>query len=239
MRGCLVLLLLLVALSGACGRIGYVPLAPFDAGGAGGGRGVGGSIGGTGGGGIGGTGGGGIGGTGGGGIGGTGAGGTGSGGIGAGGGGTAGMGATDGGLACSMDAFGGHSYAFCLGPLAWADAANDCALKGMRLARIDDATENTWVQMIAFAGISSTSSIYWSWIGGSDRAVLGDWRWADGALFWTGGSNGSVQGGLYSNWAAGSPTSNGSATDCAILEHAGFWSDFACTSAQRYVCEQY
>ena len=143
------------------------------------------------------------------------------------------------GMSCPTDTFGGHTYAFCTGTLSWMDAANDCAVKGMRLVRIDSAAENSWVQMAAFAGIASTSSVYWSWMGGTDQAVLGDWRWADGALFWMGGSNGTAQGGLYNNWAAGSPTNGGNASDCAILEWAGFWTDFDCTRLQRYVCERY
>ena len=138
-----------------------------------------------------------------------------------------------------MATFGGHDYAFCVGPLSWTDAANECAARGMRLVRIDDAAENNWVQTNAFMGIMSTSSTYWSWIGGIDQAVVGEWRWTDGALFWLGGSNGSAQGGLYQNWAAGSPTNTGMATDCAILQHASFWTDFDCTRLERYVCEQY
>ena len=148
-------------------------------------------------------------------------------------------GSGDGGASCLTATYGGHTYAFCEGLLAWTDAAADCGAKGMRLVRIDDGAENTWVQMIAFAGVTSTSSVYWPWIGGDDLAVVGDWRWSDGALFWRGGSNGAAQGGLYSNWAAGCPTNGGGATDCAIFQHAAFWTDFQCTRLQRYICEQY
>jgi hypothetical protein len=90
----------------------------------------------------------------------------------------------------------------------------------MRLARIDDAAENTWMQSVAFAGISSTVEHLLALIGATDQAVVGEWRWSDGALFCLGGSNGSAQGGLYVNWVAGSPTSGGAATDCGILQHA-------------------
>ena len=109
----------------------------------------------------------------------------------------------------------------------------------MRLVRIDDVNENDWVTMMAFAGIGSTSSTFWSWIGATDQAVVGEWRWTDGALFWLGSSNGAAQGGLYENWAAGSPPSTGMATDCGILQWAGFWTDFDCTRLERYVCERY
>jgi hypothetical protein len=254
MRGGLPVAFLVVGLFGGCGRIGYSPLASnggnaatggvgtggasgsggrAGSGASGGASGAGGAAGSSGTGGVGG-------GSGAGGVGG------GSGSSGVGGGGAAGTSAggiggttVDGGAACATMTFNGHTYAFCDGPFAWADANNDCAAKGMRLVRIDDAAENTWVQMTAFAGIASTSSIYWPWIGGTDQAVVGEWRWTDGALFWMGSSNGSAQGGLYSNWVAGSPTSGGTATDCAILQHAAFWTDFDCTRLERYVCEQY
>jgi hypothetical protein len=195
--------------------------------------GVGGAAGSGGGGGTGGGGGGGMGGAGGAGAAGT----TGAGGAG----GLVGSGGIGGfaGAPCPGATFGGHDYAFCLGPVSWTDAAADCAAKSMRLARIDDAAENSWLTATAFAGVMSTSSNYWSWIGGDDRAVVGDWRWADGTPFWMGGSNGTPQGGLYSNWVAGSPTSTGMATDCAILQHAGFWTDFDCTRLERYICERY
>ena len=146
---------------------------------------------------------------------------------------------TDGGLACSAATFGGHAYAFCPTLRDWSGAQQDCAAKGMRLARIDDAVENGWVQTMAFAGVTSVSSIYWFWIGGTDQATLAQWTWTDGALFWVGNGNGSAQGGLYANWVGGSPASNGNAGRCAILEHAGFWGDWDCANLQAYVCEQY
>jgi hypothetical protein len=137
-------------------------------------------------------------------------------------------------------AFGGHAYAFCSGALSWNAAAADCVVKGMRLIRIDDAAENSWAT-IAFAGAGSTASQTWCWIGASDQAVLGEWRWSDGALFWLGSSNGTPQGGLYSHWVSGSPTNGGMATDCGILQNsvAGWWTDQDCSLAQPYMCEQY
>ena len=156
------------------------------------------------------------------------------------GGGAAGTGgaADAGGGACPTASFGGHTYAFCDGPLPWADAQADCVAKGMRLARIDDATENTWLHDTAFGSVTGLSA-NWPWIGGNDQAVLGDWRWTDGTLFWLGSGNGAAQGGLYANWVSGSPASSGPATDCALLESSDRWNDWQCSSAQRYICEQY
>jgi len=154
-------------------------------------------------------------------------------------GGRAGSSGADAGLACTPATFNGHNYEFCGALVTWSTAENDCVAKGMRLVRIDDVAENTWVHDTAFAGVPSTSSNYWPWIGATDLAVTGEWRWTDGALFWMGGSNGTAQGGLYNNWVAGSPTNNGAATDCGILENAAYWTDFDCSRTQGYVCEQY
>ena len=142
------------------------------------------------------------------------------------------------GASCPANTFGGHTYAFCAGPLSWANAQSDCIAKGMRLVRIDDSTENNWVVSIAFAGITSVSSIYWPWIGATDVAVTGEWRWTDGALFWLGNMNGSPQGGLYNDWVAASP-GNGTSSQCGILEHSAFWKDYPCSTLESYVCEQY
>jgi len=168
-----------------------------------------------------------------------GAGGSSAGGGGGGAGGTSGAGGGTAGAACTADSFGGHSYAFCFTPLAWSNAAADCTVKGMRLARIDDAAENAWLVSVAFASAPDQSSTYWPWIGGTDQAVVGEWRWTDGALFWLGASNGAAQGGLYAKWVGGSPTSGGGATDCGILQYGSYWRDWDCTRLEPYVCEQY
>jgi hypothetical protein len=155
--------------------------------------------------------------------------------------GSAGMAGTGGlgGAACAPATFGGHVYAFCAGPLNWMDAGSDCAAKGMRLVRVDDDAENAWVASTAFAGLSVISAAHWPWIGADDLAVVGEWRWADGALFWLGGSNGAAQGGLYANWLNNSPTDVGAATDCGMLQSSTLWRDFNCSSLQPYLCEQY
>ena len=113
----------------------------------------------------------------------------------------------------------------------------------MRLVRIDDAAENQFVVAFGFTGVpaGNNQSPHWPWLGATDLAVLGEWRWTDGALFWMGGSNGSAQNGLYANWVAGSPMKTGMATDCGVIQHntLGFWADLDCTWLQPYVCEQY
>jgi hypothetical protein len=143
------------------------------------------------------------------------------------------------GAPCPSATYGTHLYAFCEGPVSWPVADADCGVKSMRLARIDDAGENDWVRATAFAGVTDTMSTFWVWLGGTDQPVVGEWRWSDGDLFWLGSSNGSAQGGRYENWTAGAPTSGGGATDCAIMQSFGYWTDWECTRLHRYVCEQY
>ena len=79
----------------------------------------------------------------------------------------------------------------------------------------------------------------WRWLGATDQAVPGEWRWDDnGALFWLGQMQGTPQNGLYNNWVAGSPSKQ--SNDCSAMQFnaGGFWTDVACNSAQPYVCEQ-
>ena len=77
-------------------------------------------------------------------------------------------------------------------------------------------------------------TISFVWIGGSDAAVEGDWRWVtgpegledggQGRLFWRGGPGGTAFG--FSNWTAGEPNSEGD-EDYMDWNHSGKsgWND--------------
>ena len=72
--------------------------------------------------------------------------------------------------------------------------------------------------------------LYRYWIGGSDFAVEGSWRWLE-----TGTSIGP-----YTNWADGRPTNNGT-FNCMMMEWVGDelkWVDVECNHRDvTYICE--
>jgi hypothetical protein len=147
------------------------------------------------------------------------------------------------GAPCSSSSYGGHVYTFCDSPLDWSTAMADCELKGMHLLRIDDAQENAFIEGSAFGSVAAGANQIgvWRWLGADDQAVVGEWRWTDGTLFWVGGSNGTLQPGTYANWGGGQPNgAGGLGNHCASIEHdpTGDWGAEACTNQQSYVCEQ-
>jgi hypothetical protein len=110
-------------------------------------------------------------------------------------------------------------------------ATATCASIGMRLIRIDSAAENAWL-----ASVLTNNS----WIGASDAAVEGEWRWADGTLFWLGTSTGSAQNGLYSAWTFRSPSSNPAGEDCAkLVSSVQTWNAILCSTPLGFACEAY
>jgi hypothetical protein len=135
--------------------------------------------------------------------------------------------------------YNGHEYAFCSNAVDHATAAASCEALGMLLVRIDDAAEKDWLHGICFAAVGTDNvSAVWPWIGASDEAVAGEWRWADGTQFWQGSQTGSPVAGLYANWAAGQPASKDS---CGAMQNNpvdSFWSAQPCSSPHPYTCER-
>lgn len=83
------------------------------------------------------------------------------------------------------------------------------------------------------------------WMGASDVASEGVWRWVTGpeagTQFWSGNGSGSTVGGNYANWANLEPNDSGGNEDCAqfLSGGSGQWNDLPCsgTSLPGYVVE--
>ena len=126
----------------------------------------------------------------------------------------------------------GHFYDFVSGNFTW-DAARAAALSQSHLgqpgylATVTSAAEEAFIATLAPIG----------WLGGTDQAVEGVWRWADGPeanqIFWNGGPGGSAPPGTFTNWGAGQPDNGG--VQNFLLRGPGGWDDFGGT--QPYYVE--
>jgi hypothetical protein len=140
---------------------------------------------------------------------------------------------------CHCETYGGHAYKFCGAGRGFVAAHDDCAAQGMRLIRVDDEAENQW----AFA-TKVAKGFPGVWIGASDMATEGDWRWSDDTPFWTGkagvAGSGSVDA-LFNAWqtSPAQPDQNGE-EDCAGFSYSNDrWADLVCTDHNAYICELY
>jgi hypothetical protein len=124
-------------------------------------------------------------------------------------------------------------YFYCPTQRTWADANNHCTAVGMNLVRIFSEDENANIG-------NEITSLGWSkaWIGATDSASEGVWRWTDNNdQFWQGNASGHSVDDLYSNWRAGQPNNNGD-EDCAEITSSDYeWYDFSCSNLYSYICE--
>ena len=78
------------------------------------------------------------------------------------------------------------------------------------------------------------------WLGASDSAVEGEWRWIGGSesgqQFWQGGSGGSSVNGMWSDWGSGEPNNVGN-EDYLQITTGGKLNDFNGTQLLTYVVE--
>jgi len=133
----------------------------------------------------------------------------------------------------------GHEYAFCLETLTQAAARADCNARGMTLAVIEDQAENSWIAQTLSSQYEGDSTR--AFIGANDSTTEGEWRWADGVAFWSGGANGDPVNRRYTNWVDGEPNNESpipGAADCLTMYLSdGTWGDLSCDAELPYVCE--
>ena len=137
----------------------------------------------------------------------------------------------------------GHYYEFVNTNVNWAAAKTAAAMRtyyGLQgyLATVTSAGENSFIN----SKLAATG-----WIGASDQAVEGTWRWVTGPegllsggaglQFWTGTSSGSAFGGAYANWNGGEPNNSGGAENWAQFFVGGLWNDLPATSTLGSVVE--
>ncbi|HZL21391.1 MAG TPA: Ig-like domain-containing protein, partial [Polyangia bacterium] len=137
----------------------------------------------------------------------------------------------------------GHYYEFVNTNLNWAAARTAAAARtyyGLQgyLATVTSAGEDTFIN----GKLAATG-----WIGASDAAVEGTWRWVTGpegltnagagSQFWTGLANGTVFPGAYASWNPGEPNNSGGAENWAQFYVGGLWNDLPATSTLGSVVE--
>lgn len=102
----------------------------------------------------------------------------------------------------SQTNYNGHSYYRSTSSMTWTNARTACANMGGHLVTITSAAENTFVFNTWPSG----------WIGFTDEAVEGQWRWV---------TNEAV---TYTNWNGGEPNNVGN-EDYAQFVGGGRWND--------------
>ena len=143
------------------------------------------------------------------------------------------------GHVCNLASYGTHQYLYCDALVDWATARAECERRGMRLVRIDDAPENTWLQATAdfSASMFRRDAL---WLGGYEPTTDGDWHWTDGDVFWSGDANGTAVGGRFTNWNGGEPDNAVGPEACLAMSLNGTtWTDWICASAHYFACEQH
>ncbi|MCX6249139.1 MAG: lectin-like protein [Bacteroidetes bacterium] len=134
----------------------------------------------------------------------------------------------------------GHFYEYISGStITWTDAntaANARTYFGLPgyLATITSAAENSTCHSIA------TNR---AWLGGSDNASEGVWKWVTGpeagTQFWQGNSSGHAVNGMYTNWPSYQPDNLGGSENYLEMYTDGMWNDFAVSTLEAGYLAEY
>ncbi|HOW51119.1 MAG TPA: kelch repeat-containing protein [bacterium] len=121
-------------------------------------------------------------------------------------------------------------YAISADQLGWHDARQTCRMMGGDLVVINSELEQHYLEKM----LDPTKTY---WIGATDEATEGDWRWVDGTLFWKGNASGTAYG--YTNWEKKQPDNYGAGQDHAVIwaNQNYQWDDAYPTTTTYYICE--
>ena len=114
----------------------------------------------------------------------------------------------------SQQNYNGHSYYRSTGSMTWTNAKAACEAMGGHLVTVTTAAENNFIFNLWPSG----------WIGLTDEAVEGQWRWVTGEPY------------SYYSWNPGEPN-NSNNEDYIQFVGGGRWNDLNNSSALPYVLE--
>ena len=111
-------------------------------------------------------------------------------------------------------AHNGQCYGVITSSKSWTSAKYNCRNLGGDLAKVNSLEDQTRLIRIRTGGF---------WIGGTDEASEGTWKWADGSsMTYTGWGGSNPDGGTYEN--------------CVFL-YNNYWGDYRCSSSQYSMCQ--
>jgi cysteine-rich repeat protein len=129
---------------------------------------------------------------------------------------------------CRSAVVDGRTIDFCSEQASYARAEGLCAQRGGALVAIPSSGANA--SLLAAATTTMPGLPYW--IGLTDRATEGTFRWSDG------GAQGTAPY-LFNGFVAGEPNNGGGSNeDCArAAAGTGGWSDVACSTTSAFACD--
>ncbi|XP_017537370.1 C-type lectin domain family 4 member M-like [Pygocentrus nattereri] len=103
----------------------------------------------------------------------------------------------------------------------WRESKEDCRKRGANLVIINSRMEQDFIEMLRRG--------QWAWIGLTDSASEGVWKWVDGSALTTG------------FWKADEPNSRTGDEDCVITGYVSDpvknWADYSCKDDFVWICE--
>ncbi len=126
----------------------------------------------------------------------------------------------------SWSEYNGHFYKLVGSRMTWDEAYQAANAQGGYLVQITTYGENSFVHSLSY-------TVGEAWIGASDRAHEGHWRWIGGE------ENNRPLTSRYQGWASGEPNNYGGHEDYASIKSNGTWNDLPGTYDLAYVVEHH